>query len=884
MKQKTKVLFGATLTTAMCASLIAGTTYALFTSESEVNVAITSAKLAVTANVKNLQTGFDGDYVSKASATADFNETTKMLTVENMAPGDKVTFQVNVSAAATIDFQYRLKFGFESENEDLFRQLLIGVGDPAEEGAEVAYDYYSEGVTAWMKHAATGKDAVTVETKEVVVEMPYYVSGEQYMGKTCKFAFAVEAVQGNANKNDEASALKTHVVKTDDELNTALGEIKDGETLVLWGNHWENETVKVESETLTKLYVNGDKVGTFEVNAPNADVKYYNAYTNVIQAKAVADNSLHIFGKAEELVLNQGKAVIESGANLNAITLDVAENASAKLVIAKDAQVENVAQAEGSAGEVEFSVSTAEGLKSALMGGGKIVLTENITVADQLQVTKPTEFDLNGMELVGTYAGAFIVNAKDNALTFDGDGHVYTTNIDAQKRASVLNYGTLTINENAGTFGSNKSRGNAVNNFGNALIKGGKFTACDNYTNGGYAYALVNGTNENDDAVMTIENATVFGKMNGVLAADGGKLIVNGGTYTLGTGEEDNLFYMAYTSGAGVIEINGGKFTRNAKNNHGFFAGFGSGNITVKGGEFEDLVNNSITVSGYAPVIITEGYSGTATFKQGTNANVVDLRNDTQRIVNVKTSAELISALKNAKSGDVIMLAEGTYSPTANEEFVIKADNVILLGADLKKTILDAKEFTCSGQAGFIVAGNNVTVQNVTIKTSSTSGDVAALKVTNLDAVPEGGDNKVVEGFRLQMAQIFGNEGHGVNLHTVKNAVLYSLDILSFKKVGVSLAEAQNVTISGVTTYLQESCWADLAIMYKANNVAYNTPSDVTINNISEFKNGRMYSERPESATLDKIKINSDNKENKTWTEGVYVAQKEQYWWVRNAD
>lgn len=882
MKQKTKVLFGATLTTAMCASLIAGTTYALFTSESEVNVAITSAKLAVTANVKNLQTGFDGDYVNEASATADFNETTKMLTVENMAPGDKVTFQVNVSAAATIDFQYRLKFGFESENEDLFRQLLIGVGDPAEEGAEVAYDYYSEGVTAWMKHAATGKDAVTVETKEVVVEMPYYVSGEQYMGKTCKFAFAVEAVQGNANKNDEASALKTHVVKTDDELNTALGEIKDGETLVLWGNHWENETVKVESETLTKLYVNGDKVGAFEFNTPNADVKYYNAYTNVIQAKAVADNSLHIFGKAEELVLNQGKAVIESGANLNAITLDVAENASVKLVIAKEAQVENVAQAEGSAGEVEFSVSTAEGLKSALMGGGKIVLTENITVADQLQITKPTEFDLNGMELVGTYAGAFIVNAKDNALTFGGDGHVYTTNIDAQKRASVLNYGTLTINENAGTFGSNKSRGNAVNNFGNALIKGGKFTACDNYTNGGYAYALVNGTNENDDAVMTIENATVFGKMNGVLAADGGKLIVNGGTYTLGTGKESNLFNMVYTSGTGIVEINGGTFTRDViTNNYGFFRAFGSGHIAVNQGTFIDTQRDFVTVGGDAATIIDKDFDESVTFETIANDTVlIDHRlTEQESTVFVNNSAEFIKALKEAKEGDLLYLGEGTFTPTANEQFVLRAKNVKIVGSGIDKTIIDAQSFSCSGQAGFIVAGDGVTIQSLTIKTSSQDSNVSALKVTKLDAVPAGGDNVAVKDFLLQYVKVVGNLGHGVNLHTVDNAYLFDVEITKFGKVGVSLAEATNTRL----TYLniaKQQCWADIGFMYKADNIAYQDACSVTITSASDLKNGKIYSERPLSEGYDSLTIKYEGNEAQ-WEK---IENEKGQVWVRNAD
>ena len=97
--------------------------------------------------------------------------------------------------------------------------------------------------------------------------------------------------------------------------------------------------------------------------------------------------------------------------------------------------------------------------------------------------------------------------------------------------------------------------------------------------------------------------------MNGAIASDGGKLIVNDGTYTLGTGEQTNLFYMIYTSGFGQVEVNGGTFTRNVNNNHGFFNNAGVGGITINDGTFNDLVNDSITVRG-TPYTLTV-YGGT---------------------------------------------------------------------------------------------------------------------------------------------------------------------------------------------------------------------------------------------------------------------------------
>ena len=217
--------------------------------------------------------------------------------------------------------------------------------------------------------------------------------------------------------------------------------------------------------------------------------------------------------------------------------------------------------------------------------GGYIPVAEGQTVT----------LDMNGKTLTSSYAGSFIQNK--GTLTITGNGTVYTTDAEAQGRHTVTNYGTLVIE--SGTFGSDKSRGNAVRNYGTATINGGTFTACDNYTNGGYAYAVANGSSSYPNAAMTIQNATVFGKMNGVIACDGGTLDVKGGAYNLGDGSTSNNFRLAYVSGNGTVNIEGGVFTRNVKNNYGFFGGGDSsegttGSINVSGGEFNDEINQAI--------------------------------------------------------------------------------------------------------------------------------------------------------------------------------------------------------------------------------------------------------------------------------------------------
>ena len=50
-----KTLLASLLTIAVCLTLIAGSTFALFTSEDAVNIAVTSGKVNVTATVGNLR-------------------------------------------------------------------------------------------------------------------------------------------------------------------------------------------------------------------------------------------------------------------------------------------------------------------------------------------------------------------------------------------------------------------------------------------------------------------------------------------------------------------------------------------------------------------------------------------------------------------------------------------------------------------------------------------------------------------------------------------------------------------------------------------------------------------------------------------------------------
>lgn len=345
--------------------------------------------------------------------------------------------------------------------------------------------------------------------------------------------------------------------------------------------------------------------------------------------------------------------------------------------------------------------------------------------------------DLNGKALTSSYGGAFIQNS--GTLTIKGDGSVYTTDAAAQGRHAVTNYGTLTI-EN-GAFGSDKSRGNAVRNFGIATIKDGTFTACDNYTNGGYAYAIANGNSAYPDATMTIENATVSGKMNGAIACDGGTLVVKDGTYSLGDGSSNNNFRLAYVSGNGIVSIEGGTFTRNVRNNYGFFGGGDSsegttGSVNVSGGTFDDEVNQAIRLD-----------SGSVNISGGTFNKGIAAGSATKVAVSGGTFG---AALKSDFVADGYVVKSdsdnGTYSVSeiANEDTVqvIDPDGN---AKDVAATV-GAALSQISSTGGTLALVNDVTEEStITIASPSGSGAHAGVTV-DLNGKALTGSVKVDDG------------------------------------------------------------------------------------------------------------------------------------------
>ncbi len=194
---KKKALVASILTIALCLSLIAGSTFALFTSESTVNVAVTSGKVNVVATVDGdiSYTSTLGEKLDQSSATLSGNT----VTIVGMVPGDVVSFNLKITNNSNVKVNYRTKFTQTNADENkLLDALEITVENAATTGDDAAVAALAEVEGTAVTPAGTLDPNSDPITLKVTIKMPATVSDPKYQGASCNLAYTVEAVQGNA--------------------------------------------------------------------------------------------------------------------------------------------------------------------------------------------------------------------------------------------------------------------------------------------------------------------------------------------------------------------------------------------------------------------------------------------------------------------------------------------------------------------------------------------------------------------------------------------------------------------------------------------------------------------------------------------------------------
>ena len=189
---KKKTILSSLLTIILCLSLIAGSTYALFTSEDQINIAVTSGKVSLTAAIEGITTSSmgvaqaDGKFANGGSAKL---ENDGSFTIALMTPGDKVSFSIVGTNESTVSTLYRYIIECVDDTK-LMEVLDVTIG-------QSKYEELVSYTSAWGTLAAKEEMPVV----NVTIEMPTDVDNN-YQDLSTSFKVTVEAVQGNAGKND----------------------------------------------------------------------------------------------------------------------------------------------------------------------------------------------------------------------------------------------------------------------------------------------------------------------------------------------------------------------------------------------------------------------------------------------------------------------------------------------------------------------------------------------------------------------------------------------------------------------------------------------------------------------------------------------------------
>ncbi len=271
---KKKVLLSAIATIALCLCLIAGSTYALFTSNSEVNISVQAGKVEMTASITDFQlysveAKAGGSQVDEKGNTYEYKPVDEFLNggtaafngavleINRLTPGDKVTF--NVAGANTSDVTIQYRYVIEClEGYRLMDGLIVTVNGTTYESLGSYTSVYSK--------LEPGSNIAPVE---ISIELPID-AGNEYQEQLTKIRVVVEAVQGNAVVADNTQPEITTVPKMSsaDDLANAIAA---GATEVLLGGNVElAETLAINSPVTIDL--NGYSVTTtaqkaFEVYA-----------------------------------------------------------------------------------------------------------------------------------------------------------------------------------------------------------------------------------------------------------------------------------------------------------------------------------------------------------------------------------------------------------------------------------------------------------------------------------------------------------------------------------------------------------------------------------------------------------------------------------------
>lgn len=701
---KRSVIITAILAIIMCASLAAGATFALFTSSSSVNIAVTSGNVEVTASVVDIQKSYvdeHGETVNGKlfSGDATFDEGARTVTLSHVLPKDTVKFKVRVVNGSNVAIKYRMVMSVVEDN-GLFSSLNITLDGKKFYG-------YTSGTKYTLLDAEKQIDDISV-----VISLPKEATCN---GSACKLTYKVEAVQGNASVEDfpevpentlavnttedvrvlekaisgENAVLDKDVVitKAPDTVASSLS-IKEPTTLNLNAMIKTPDNMGNNKKNFTALIVDADTTINADDNG-GIDTGTNGGYgINVRNGAKLTINGGYYYGggtavqvQKGELTINGGIFAVEPyddpryGYNFLINCIDSAYKDGANIIVKggifvnfnpadNGAEGEHtnfvadgytvVSREDDDSGDTLYIVLPVSDVLNFISQGGEVVLTGDLTISADLATSK--EIKVNGSKATINANGKTVANTAD--IWTDNDWSL----VSAQGGAA------LTVKGN-GTFKAKENDCYAVD--------------------------------VRDGSKLVIEDGTFIGNVHAVYVLKG-TAEIKGGFYSV---------QQKYSDASKADEFVLNCYDANRAN--------GTAKIIVTGGTFVNFNPADCYAEGAHTNFVAEGYkvvSETKEKEDGTtevwytvvldeeNYAMITVENaegvEEQVLAKKVNNANFVESLKD---GATVILTEDVTLP---DGFTFNQKNVVIDGA--------GKYCLKTADGNYVIYGENMTIQNVT--------------------------------------------------------------------------------------------------------------------------------------------------------------------------
>lgn len=703
---KRSVIITAILAIIMCASLAAGATFALFSSSSSVNIAVTSGNVEVTASVVDIQKSYvdeHGETVNGKlfSGDATFDEGARTVTLSHVLPKDTVKFKVKVVNGSNVAIKYRMVMSLVEDN-GLFSSLDITLNGKKFYG-------YTSGTKYTLLDAEKQIDDISV-----VISLPKEATCN---GSACKLTYKVEAVQGNASVEDfpevpentlavnttedvrvlekaisgENAVLDKDVVitKAPDTVASSLS-IKEPTTLNLNATIKTPDNMGNNKKNFTALIVDADTTINADDNG-GIDTGINGGYgINVRNGAKLTINGGNYYGggtavqvQKGELTINGGIFAVEPyddpryGYNFLLNCIDSAYKDGANIIV-KGGIFVNFNPADNGA-EGEHTNFVADGYT--------VVSTKDDDSGDTLYIVLPVSEVLNfisqGEEVVLT--GDLTISADlATSKEIKVNGSKATINANGKTVANTVNI----WNEGTGAWSLVSAQGGAA-----LTVKGnGTFKAKEND-----CFAV----DVQDGSTLVIEDGTFIGNVHAVYVLEG-TAYIKGGFYSV---------QQKYSDASKADEFVLNCYDANRAN--------GTAKIIVTGGTFVNFNPADCQAEGAHTNFVAEGYkvvSETKEKEDGTtevwytvvldeeNYAMITVENaegvEEQVLAKKVNNANFVESLKD---GATVILTEDVTLP---DGFTFNQKNVVIDGA--------GKYCLKTADGNYVIYGENMTIQNVT--------------------------------------------------------------------------------------------------------------------------------------------------------------------------